>query len=128
AAVRVYGALATACERVLADVPLRRHLGIAEHLDEILDLDREHGEGSLMVRLDGFVGGDGVCRFIECNCITPGALPFQADAFAALPITRALAREFSFTPILPYAYGAEAVARVQAQRGRSASPVIAIVS
>jgi len=128
AAVRVYGALATACERILVDEPLRRHLGIGPHVDEMIDLDREHGEGSLMVRLDAFVGTDGVSRFIEANCITPGALPFLADGFAALDITRELAQEFPFATIRPYRYGPAAVAQVQAQRGRSTSPVIALVS
>lgn len=128
ATVRVYRALTTACERILVDVPLRRHLGLGPQLDELLALDREHGEGSLMVRLDAFVGTDGVCRFIEANCMTPGALPLLADGFAELPITRALAQEFSFTTVTPYRYAPQAVAQVMAVRGRSTPPVIAIIS
>ncbi len=126
ASLAVYRALTLAAERLVVDTDLRRRIGLGPHLDAFIELDRAR-EASIVARLDGFVGVDGVTRFIECNAIIPGAAPRMQRAFASLPITRELAETFQFTSIDPYMYAPAAVAEVQQRRGLAATPSIGII-
>ncbi|HEY4059962.1 MAG TPA: hypothetical protein VGM39_25275, partial [Kofleriaceae bacterium] len=123
----VYRALQQASRRIVDDVALRRALGMGPHLDWILELDREHGYESLLVRLDGFIGTDGRQRIIECNSLEPGAAQVFEAAFATLPITQDITARHPLRPLESYAYAGNAVRADLARRGLSATPTVAML-
>lgn len=119
-------AVAAATERLVQDRALRRQIGYPAYLDEILDIDREHGVFPFAGRFDGLWDGSTV-RFVEFNP-RPGLYQWQWDMFEAYtgtPLARELGRQFAFTPVH---YRPEpGVAAAQRLAGGQARPPVAVV-
>ena len=80
-------------------------------------------------RLDGFIGEDGVIRFVEYNAESPAGMAYNdelAQVFASLPVMKAFRKKFSCS-VVP-TRGRQLTAMLRAHRSRSEKPAaIAIV-
>jgi hypothetical protein len=84
-------------ERLLADKTLRQTIGIPGYLDDLLEIDRVHGEATNAARIDGLIGQDGDIHFIEYNG-HPGVTDIDVfgEALNASPIASAFAERFPY--------------------------------
>ncbi len=128
AATSVTRALNTAADHLRQSESLRRQLGVGPAFEALVRLDLEHGEYALCVRLDGFIGRDGVLRFIENNGRDPRGSPAFQRSHASLPIWRDLEASFRLTPVAPYSGAVAAVIDSHRARGGSGAPTIAAVT
>jgi hypothetical protein len=107
---QVMHAVSLATDRLAADEPMRRALGIPAYLEPLLALDREAGKPACLGRLDGIMGDDGRLTVIEYNS-EPQSAAFQYElerSFERLPIAEAFARRFRVRTVNLYdqLYGA----------------------
>ena len=64
---QVMRAFSLATDRLAADEPMRRTLGLPAYLEPLLELDREAGKPTCLGRLDGIMSDDGRLTLIEFN-------------------------------------------------------------
>jgi len=88
----LYGALDRLERAVLRDEDLRRELDLDPREAELALADPGFRASSPAARLDGFVGPDGVIRFVEYNAESPAGMAYNdelSEVFATLPVMRA---------------------------------------
>lgn len=123
---QVMRGFAIAADRLAADEPLRRAMGIPTYMEPLLELDRANGKPTTLGRIDGLMTSDGRLTLIEFNS-EPQSAPFQYElerSFAKLPITAELEKSFRVRTIDPYAQMYDAL-RARGRDGRM--PCIAVV-
>ncbi len=81
---------------LLTDDDLRRELDLDPREAELALADPGFRASSPSARLDGFVGDDGVIRFVEYNAESPAGMAYNdelAAVFATLPVMRAFKKK-----------------------------------
>ena len=129
AAEGIYGALGRLERALIADDDLRRELDLDPREEELALADPGFRAASPSSRLDGFIGGDGVIRFVEYNAESPAGMAYNdelAQVFAALPVMKRFRKDFRLR-IVPVRVR-QLAAMLRAHRSRSGrAPAIAIV-
>jgi hypothetical protein len=99
ASVAVSRALETVYRRACEDEPFRRELVIQEWEEFLMPVDAGTRMPRVSGRLDGFVGPDGVIRFIEYNPDPGGPIHMHnlGEAFAATPALEAFSRRYDLS-------------------------------
>ena len=123
----LYGALARLERALLSEEDLRRELDLAPDEERLALADPGFAAASPSSRLDGFIGEDGVIRFVEYNAESPAGMAYNdelATLFGRLPVMRAFARRYRLRP-LPVR--AKQLAVLRRAFGKRARPTIAIV-
>lgn len=118
-----------AADRLAADEPLRRQLGIPGYLEPFLEPDLAGGRPSAISRLDGIPSIDGRLLIIEYNS-EPGAAPFQYEAeraFETLPITAEFRRQFDVRTVDQYECAFAALCTHARAHGFSSLPTIVVL-
>ena len=125
----IYAALGRLERALLADEDLRRQLDLDPQEEALALRDPGFRAASPSARLDGFVGADGVIRFVEYNAESPAGMAYNdelAQVFASLPVMKAFRKKFSCS-VVP-TRGRQLAAMLRAHRSRSErAPAIAIV-
>jgi uncharacterized circularly permuted ATP-grasp superfamily protein len=125
----IYAALGRLERALLADEDLRRQLDLDPQEEALALRDPGFRAASPSARLDGFVGEDGVIRFVEYNAESPAGMAYNdelAQVFASLPVMKKFREKFSCS-VVP-TRGRQLTAMLRAHRSRSdRSPAIAIV-
>lgn len=88
----LYAAFGALERALLRDHDLRRELDLDPREAELALADPGFRASSPSARLDGFVGDDGVIRFVEYNAESPAGMAYNdelAEVFATLPVMRA---------------------------------------
>src|SRR5256885_12941056 len=88
AAETVYAALGRLEQALLENEDLRRELDLDPREEALALADPGFAAASPSSRLDGFIGEDGVIRFVEYNAEGPAGMAYKhelADVFASLP-------------------------------------------
>src|SRR5207248_9013818 len=114
---------------LLGDEDLRRQLDL-DPQDEVLALrDPGFRAAPPSARLDGFIGLDGVIRFVEYNAESPAGMAYNdelAEVFASLPVMKKFREKFTCSVVPTRAR--QLTAMLRAHRSRSErSAAIAIV-
>jgi uncharacterized circularly permuted ATP-grasp superfamily protein len=125
----IYAALGRLERALLADEDLRRLLDLEPQEEALALRDPGFRAASPSARLDGFIGEDGVIRFVEYNAESPAGMAYNdelAQVFASLPVMKMFRKKFSCS-VVP-TRGRQLTAMLRAHRSRSErSPTIAIV-
>ncbi|NMO14851.1 hypothetical protein HPC49_15905 [Pyxidicoccus fallax] len=81
------------------DESFRRELGVQDWEELLMRVDGESRMPTVVGRLDGFVGPDGVLRFMEYNPAPGGYLLMHllGEAFTATPVLEAFSRRYDVT-------------------------------
>src|SRR5207245_600049 len=119
AAETIYAALGRLERALLADADLRRELDLEPREEELALADPGFRAASPSSRLDGFVGDDGVIRFVEYNAEL-------AQVFARLPGVREFRKRFRVRTVPVRARQLGAMLRAHRARANGA-PTVAIV-
>ena len=129
AALGVSRALSTACARLGRDPDLRRELGMSAEDEALLALEPD-GLEELSGRLDGFLGADGVVRFIEYNSMGAGTAQSEemSRAFWEAPIMTELRSAFDVRFLPLHTRVADALVAFFRARGGVGIPSLAVVS
>lgn len=125
----LYGALARLERALLAEEDLRRELDLDPEEERLALADPGFGASSPSARLDGFIGADGVIRFVEYNAESPAGMAYNDElvaVFESLPITRAFRRRWRIRNVAGRRHQLAAMLRAHAARA-SSRPAIAIV-
>ncbi|HEU4322797.1 MAG TPA: hypothetical protein VFS21_06570 [Roseiflexaceae bacterium] len=127
ASAAVSRALEAVYRRTCEDESFRRQLGIQEWEEMLMPVDASARLPRVNGRLDGFVGPDGVIRFIEYNPDPGGPLYMHnlGEVFAATPALEAFARRYAFSMPRTAAPLIETLKAQHASTGRSGVPHIA---
>src|SRR5207244_3806876 len=129
AAETVYAALGRLERALLANEDLRRELDLDPREEALALADPGFAAASPSSRLDGFIGEDGVIRFVEYNAESPAGMAYNDElstVFAALPVMRRFRERFKVR-VVPVR-GRQLSAMLRAHRSRaSGPPAIAIV-
>jgi hypothetical protein len=91
AAEAIYAALGRLERALLVDEDLRRELDLDPREEALALRDPGFRAASPSARLDGFVGEDGVIRFVEYNAESPAGMAYNdelAQVFASLPVMK----------------------------------------
>jgi uncharacterized circularly permuted ATP-grasp superfamily protein len=125
----IYAALGRLERALLDDEDLRRQLDL-DPLEEALALrDPGFRAASPSARLDGFIGEDGVIRFVEYNAESPAGMAYNdelSQVFASLPVMKRFREKFPCSVV--QTRGRQLAAMLRAHRSRSdRPPAIAIV-
>jgi len=128
----LYAALARLEQALLRDEDLRRELDLDPLEEELALLDPGFTASSPSARLDGFIGADGVIRFVEYNAESPAGMAYNdelAAVFASLPIMKAFRARFAVKTIPVRGRQLSAMRRAHRSRSTRASgvPTVAIV-
>jgi hypothetical protein len=129
AAEGLYGALTRLERALIADEDLRRELDLDPREEELALADPGFRAASPSSRLDGFIGEDGVIRFVEYNAESPAGMAYNdelAAVFSALPVMRRFRERFRIRVVPVRARQLAAMLRAHRSRS-SSSPAIAIV-
>ena len=122
----VLRAFSRATDRLAADEPLRRALGIPAYLEPLIELDRATGKPTCLGRFDGIMSDTGELALIEFNS-EPQSVPFQYElerSFDQLPIAAEFARKFRVRTVDLY----EQMYAALSARGRNGRmPCVAIL-
>jgi hypothetical protein len=116
-------------KRAVAEPALLAELGLTEHEAAIATME-PGGVTEIYSRLDGFVGGDGVVRFLEANSMGAGPV-FESELesiFASLPIFQAFRERYAPEPVGGAEFLVGGLHTAFARRGGSGQPNIALVS
>ena len=124
----LYGALGKLEQALLRDADLRLELDLDPTEADLVLADPGFSASSPSARLDGFVGEDGVIRYVEYNAESPAGMAYNDElsaVFATLPVMKAFKRRhrLSSFPVRAKQLG---VLR-RAHRPRGALKTIAIV-
>lgn len=123
---RVMRGLAIASDRLAADEPLRRALGVPTYMEPLLELDRAAGKPTCLGRLDAIPTADGRLVAIEFNS-EPQSAPFQYElerAFERSPIAASFGERYRVRTIDLYEQMYATLAQ-RARRGRM--PCVAVI-
>jgi hypothetical protein len=88
----LYAALGRLERALLSDADLRLELDLDPREAELVLADPGFRASSPSARLDGFVGDDGVIRFVEYNAESPAGMAYNDElsaVFATLPVMKA---------------------------------------
>ncbi len=125
----IYAALGKLERALLGDEDLRRLLDLEPQEEALALRDPGFRAASPSARLDGFIGEDGVIRFVEYNAESPAGMAYNdelAQVFASLPVMKMFRKRFS-CKVVP-TRGRQLSAMLRAHRSRSErSPAMAIV-
>jgi len=124
----LYGALGKLERALLADTDLRLELDLEPAEADLVLADPGFSASSPSARLDGFVGEDGVIRYVEYNAESPAGMAYNdelSDVFATLPVMRAFKKRHRLVafPVR----GKQLAALRRARRPRGEMRTIAIV-
>jgi uncharacterized circularly permuted ATP-grasp superfamily protein len=125
----LYRALGRLERALLRDDALRRELDLEIGEERLALADPGFAASSPSARLDGFVGDDGVIRFVEYNAESPAGMAYNdelAAVFDSLPVMAAFRRSFVARAVPTRARQLAAMLRAHRARG-GAAPAIAIV-
>jgi len=129
AAETLYAALGRLERALLGDDVLRRELDLDPREEELALADPGFRAASPSSRLDGFIGEDGIIRFVEYNAESPAGMAYNDElskVFATLPVMKRFLKRFR-ARIVPVRTR-QLAAMLRAHRARSsAKPAIAIV-
>ena len=123
AAETVYAALGRLERALLSDEVLRRELDLDPEEEELALADPGFTAASPSSRLDGFIGDDGIIRFVEYNAESPAGMAYNdelAHVFASLPVMRRFRERFKVRSVS--VRGRQLTAMLRAHRGRSSTP------
>ena len=125
----IYAALGRLERALLDDEDLRRELDLDPQEEALALRDPGFRAASPSARLDGFIGEDGVIRFVEYNAESPAGMAYNdelAQVFASLPVMKRFREKFRCS-VIP-TRGRQLNAMLRAHRSRSErSAAIAIV-
>jgi uncharacterized circularly permuted ATP-grasp superfamily protein len=125
----IYAALGRLERALLDDEDLRRQLDLDPQEEALALRDPGFRAASPSARLDGFIGVDGVIRFVEYNAESPAGMAYNdelAQVFASLPVMKKFREKFQCS-VVP-TRGRQLTAMLRAHRSRSErSAAIAIV-
>jgi len=96
----LYRALGTLERALLTDADLRLELDLDPAEASLVLADPGFSASSPSARLDGFVGEDGVIRYVEYNAESPAGMAYNdelAAVFAMLPVMRAFKKRHRLT-------------------------------
>ena len=96
----LYGALGKLERALLRDDDLRRELDLEAVEAELALADPGFTASSPAARLDGFVGEDGVIRYVEYNAESPAGMAYNDElsaVFATLPVMKAFTKRHRLT-------------------------------
>jgi uncharacterized circularly permuted ATP-grasp superfamily protein len=116
----IYAALGRLERALLGDEDLRRQLDLDPQEEVLAVRDPGFRAASPSARLDGFIGEDGVIRFVEYNAESPAGMAYNdelAQVFASLPVMKAFRKKFSCS-VVP-TRGRQLTAMLRAHRSRS---------
>src|SRR5207249_11653339 len=105
---------------LLDDDDLRRQLDLDPREEALALRDPGFRAASPSARLDGFIGEDGVIRFVEYNAESPAGMAYNdelAQVFASLPVMRKFRERFRIR-VVPVR-GRQLTAMLRAHRSRS---------
>jgi uncharacterized circularly permuted ATP-grasp superfamily protein len=129
ASEQIYAALGRLERALLDDEDLRRQLDLDPQEEALALRDPGFRAASPSARLDGFIGEDGVIRFVEYNAESPAGMAYNdelAQVFASLPVMKRFRKLFACN-VVP-TRGRQLRAMLRAHRSRSdRAPAIAIV-
>lgn len=114
--------------RLIADPGLRRRLALSDAEERLLQADpREPME--LMGRIDGFLGEDGVIRFIEYNPLGGGSVDCDelAEVFLDMPIMKRFSQRYPCRVAATRHRMVDALLSAQAKRGKPGPPSIGVL-
>src|SRR5438874_11024749 len=97
AAETIYAALGRLERALLADADLRRELDLEPREEELALADPGFRAASPSSRLDGFIGEDGIIRFVEYNAESPAGMAYNDElskVFATLPVMKRFLKRF----------------------------------
>jgi hypothetical protein len=116
-------------ERLLGSPELRARVGVPPQAEPILDMDRDHGGATMLARLDGHLGEDGVVRFLEYNSAAAGVSEMHAmnEMLASTPIARDFGRRCRFVAQDLLDEGVVALERHQQRRGARGFATVAVL-
>ena len=125
----LYKALARLERVLLKDEELRRELDLEPHEERLALADPGFSAASPSARLDGFVGDDGVIRYVEYNAESPAGMAYNdelVEVFETLPVMKAFRRSFRARTVPTR--GRQLAVMQRADRARGGDrPAIAIV-
>ncbi len=124
----LYGALGKLERALLKDTDLRLELDLEPAEADLVLADPGFTASSPSARLDGFVGEDGVIRYVEYNAESPAGMAYNdelSDVFATLPVMRAFKKRHRL--IAFPVRGKQLAALRRARRPRGEMRTIAIV-
>ncbi|MGO8994232.1 MAG: hypothetical protein ACLQVI_12955 [Polyangiaceae bacterium] len=129
AASIVSRALTRLHRRLARDPALRAELELEEG-DELFVQAEPDGPTEAWGRLDGFIGPDGVVRFLEFNSMASGAADRDEilETFLAMPILSAFRTRFPVMCEMTQSRTVESFLRAYRNRGGTGLPRVAIVS
>lgn len=116
----LYGALGKLERAVLRDDDLRRELDLEAVEAELALADPGFTASSPSARLDGFVGEDGVIRYVEYNAESPAGMAYNDElsaVFATLPVMKAFKKRHRITGFPVRKRQLDALRRARRPRG-----------
>lgn len=131
----LYAALARLERALLTDEDLRRELALDPQEERLALADPGFPAASPAARLDGFVGEDGVIRFVEYNAESPAGMAYNdelVEVFESLPVMQAFRHLYPVRTVPARRRQLAAMLRAHRARtagrdGSEARPSIAIV-
>jgi uncharacterized circularly permuted ATP-grasp superfamily protein len=130
AAEMLYAALARLEAALLREEGLRRELDLDEEEEQLALADPGFAAASPSARLDGFVGGDGIIRFVEYNAESPAGMAYHDElvsVFETLPVMQRFRAAFAAHAVPVRGRQLEAMLRAHGARSDGGAPTIAIV-
>ncbi len=125
----LYRALGRLERALLRDETLRRELDLEPQEERLALADPGFSAASPSARLDGFVGDDGVIRYVEYNAESPAGMAYNDElvaVFETLPVMKAWRKTFRARAVPTRKRQLAAMLRADRARGGGA-PTIAIV-
>lgn len=125
----LYRALGRLERALLRDETLRRELDLEPQEERLALADPGFSAASPSARLDGFVGDDGVIRYVEYNAESPAGMAYNDElvaVFETLPVMKAFRRSFRARAVPTRGRQLSAMLRADRARGGD-GPAIAIV-
>ena len=96
----LYAALGKLERALLADADLRLELDLDPAEADLVLADPGFSASSPSARLDGFVGDDGIIRYVEYNAESPAGMAYNDEltaVFATLPVMRAFKKRHTLS-------------------------------
>ena len=125
----LYGALGRLERALLRDATFRQELDLEPQEERLALADPGFSAASPSARLDGFVGEDGVIRYVEYNAESPAGMAYNDElvaVFETLPVMKAWRKTFRARTVPTRKRQLAAMLRADRARGGGA-PLIAIV-
>lgn len=91
--------ISTLCHVLMENPDFRKQLDLSPAEEKIIHVNTGYGSPAVSSRLDGFLSGDGVLRFVEYNSDSPGGIGYGdvlGEVFASMPIATEFAQRYPF--------------------------------